>query len=365
MSRTATRLTDPLANYMAVNLDTAYELVEDCFKAKRVPNLISSPGVGKSSLIHQIAIAWEYLVVDVRLSTIDPTELNGFPHIWEVDGRKVASYIPMDMFPIKGKVLPTNPATGKPYKGWILFLDEFNAGTLLVQAAAYKIVLDRMVGMYELDDRCVMATAGNLMSDKAIVNRLSTATQSRVIHLAIKVCNKTWHKWANTHDIDHRVKSFINYKPELLHHFDPNHDDLTFPCPRTWEFVSDIMKPYDPIPISKLPLLAGTVGKGAAREYHAFTEVFKELPTIATIVQDPSGVYFKDEPSIHYALAGLIGHNLKESNAEPCIKFLSRLGADHQVTALRQAIGRDYGLMQTKAIAEWLKFNTEEFIRRR
>lgn len=366
MADAAPQKFNPLANYMPVNLYDAYDLVVDCLNAKRVPNLISSPGVGKSSLIHQIADAWEYLVVDARLSTMDPTELNGFPYIWETeDGRKVASYIPMDIFPIVGKEMPINPKTGNPYKGWILFLDEFNAGSLLVQAAAYKVVLDRMIGMYKLDDRCVMATAGNLMTDKAIVNRLSTATQSRVIHLPIQVCNDTWHFWADSHGIDYRVTSFLKRFPNRLHDFNPNHTDLTFACPRTWEFMSDIMKPYDPIPMAKLPLMAGTVGQGAAREYHAYTRVFKKLPSIEEIIRNPETVRFENDPSIEYALTGLVGHNMKESNIGPLLKFLSRLGADHQVVAIRQAIARNYDLLSTTEVTEWLKYNTEELVRRR
>ena len=261
--------------------------------------------------------------------------------------------------------MPINPATGNPYKGWILFLDEFNAATLLVQAAAYKIVLDRMVGMFKLDPRCVMATAGNLMSDKAITNRLSTATQSRVSHLPIQVCNDTWHLWADSHGIDYRVKSFLKRFPDKLHDFNPNHTDLTFACPRTWEFMSDIFKSYDPIPMAKLPLMAGTVGQGAAREYHAYTRVFKKLPSITEIVRDPENVRFDSDPSIEYALTGLIGHHLKGSNLAPCLKFLSRLGADHQVVALRQAIARDYDLFHSTEVTEWMKYNTLELVRNR
>jgi len=357
---------DPLANYISVNLDEAEELVKDCFRARRVPNLLSSPGIGKSALIKSIAEKQELLVVDVRLSTIDPTELNGFPHIWTTsDGRKVASYIPMEMFPVIGTQLPINPTTQKPYKGWILFLDEFNAGTLAVQAAAYKLVLDQMVGLYLLDKRCVLAMAGNLMTDRAYANRLSTATQSRVIHLAIRVCNDTWHYWADTHDIDLRVKSFLKLKPNLLHKFDPNHTDLTFPCPRTWEFISDLIKPYNPIPMSKLPLLAGAIGTGAAREFYAFSEVFRDIPTFSQILGNPEGIDIRNEPSVHHAFTGVIGHNLRADNAEPCLKFLNRLGADFQVVALRQAIGRDISLLKVPAIDKWVTSNTKEFIRRR
>jgi hypothetical protein len=363
---TATNIPDPLANYMSVNLNTAYDLVIDCFNARRVVELISSPGIGKSSLIKQVAKSMEFLVVDVRLSTIDPTELNGFPHVHEVNGRKVASFIPMDIFPVVGSELPINPDTDKPYKGWVLFLDEWNAAPNMVQAAAYKLILDRMVGMFELDDRCVMATAGNLSSDRALVSRLSTAMQSRVAHLAIRVCHDSFHAWADKNGIDHRVKSFLKFKPALLHRFVPDHDDLTFPCPRTWEFMSDILKPYDPIPMSKLPLMAGIVGKGAARDYHAHTEVVGRLPTMSDIIRDPRNVHFDREPGIEWGLAGMVGANIKHNNAKECIDFLSRLGADHQVAALRSAIARDFSLYSDNtAVSAWLEKYTEQFIQRR
>ncbi len=62
----------------------------------------------------------------------------------------------------------------------------------------------------------------------------------------------------------------------------------------------------------------------------------------------------------------MVGANLKDSNAKECLQFLARLGADHQVTALRQAISRDFSLYtDCPAIGEWLKTNTEALIQRR
>jgi len=40
-----------------------------------VPNLLGSPGCGKSALIHQIAEEFNLKVIDLRLSQCDPTDL--------------------------------------------------------------------------------------------------------------------------------------------------------------------------------------------------------------------------------------------------------------------------------------------------
>ena len=47
-----------------------------CFKARLVPFLQSSPGMGKSSLVKEIAKEWNLELVDLRLSTMEPTDLN-------------------------------------------------------------------------------------------------------------------------------------------------------------------------------------------------------------------------------------------------------------------------------------------------
>jgi hypothetical protein len=361
---------DPLKNFMPVSLMEAEPLIKDIFKARWVPNLVSSPGVGKSSIIRQIAENWNLCLIDIRLTSMVPEDLNGFPHTYEVemaDGTKttMATYVPMDMWPIKGTKLPINPKTGESYRGWIVFLDELPAAIPAVQVAAYKLLLDRMIGLHRLDNRALVASAGNLMTDKAFANRQSTATQSRICTLPIKVCTESWHWWATQNNLDHRVQSFIKFQPQKLHDFDPDHKDLTFPCPRTWEMVSDIIKPMKDISPAKKPLLAGCIGVGAAREFFAYTQVFQQLPDFEQIIRDPDSVHLSSEPSVQYAVAGMIGTKMNESNADPCITFLGRLGADFQVTALRQAIAHTPALFNHKSVKEWRKFNTKALITRK
>lgn len=357
---------DPLKNYISVNLYEAEELIVDIFRAGWVPNLISSPGLGKSSVIKQIADKQDLCLIDIRMSQMDPADMNGFPFILNQKDKDVqirAGYVPMNIFPIVGDIPPINPKTGKPYKGWVIFLDEFNAGALSVQAAAYKLILDKMVGMHKLHENVVIALAGNLMTDKAITNRLSTATQSRLIHLPIRVCNQTWHWWADSASLDFRVTAFVKFMPEELHNFNPNHTDLTFSCPRTWEMMSDLVAPWKKVSMKKLPLFAGTVGVGAARSFMAFCEIYKQIPTIEEILANPQGAPIGNEPSMHHALAGLIGFHMAPTNAKESLIFLDRLGADFQVVALRKAIARDISILQCPEITTWKRENAKELIR--
>jgi hypothetical protein len=331
-------------------MNQAKELVKDVLRTKLVPFLQSSPGIGKSSLAREIANENDLEIIDLRLSQMDPADLNGFPFM---KGDK-AGYVPMNVFPIEGDSIP------KGKNGWLLLLDEFNSAPMSVQAAAYKVVLDRQVGMHKLHDMCFVMAAGNLMTDKAIVNRVSTAMQSRLVHFTIEVDHKSWIKWADRHDIDYRVKSFINFKPEALHKFDPNHNEETFPCPRTHEFVSRLISPYKELPAEKLPLLAGAVGEGMAREMFAFFKIYGEIPTIGDILAKPESITIAEEPSIQYALSGLVGYHLSINNVDKLMKFLSRLNIDYQVITLRSAIARDPNIKKSEAVKDWIRVNASE-----
>jgi len=364
---------------------TAEELVMDTLRPKLVPSLISSPGIGKSALAASIAKKHNLKLVDIRLSQMDPADLNGFPFLLNkgVRGEDIpkeeapvrAGYVPMNIFPIREDPLPTkyefslDVATGKTskkavgqYAGWLVLLDEFNSAPLAVQAAAYKVVLDRMVGMHEMHPRCAVITAGNLSTDKAIVNRVGTAMQSRLVWLEIEVCAKAWGVWADENDIDHRVKSFIKFKPDLLHRFNPNHDEHTFPCPRTWEFMSKIVSSWEDIVVGKLPLLAGTVGESAAREFFAYTKIYRKIPTIKEIIQNPNAVQLTDDPGLQYALSGMIAHHMTVINADALMPFIRRLSIDFQVIVLRAAIAKDVNVMNTPEVKKWVKVYSKELM---
>lgn len=107
-------------------------MISNFIKAKLVPMIEGSPGMGKSAIVHQIAEQYGLKLIDLRLSQCDPTELMGFPSIGSnVDRTKArAGYVPMDTFPLEDDSIPAG------HNGWLLFLDEFNSAPPAVQAAA-------------------------------------------------------------------------------------------------------------------------------------------------------------------------------------------------------------------------------------
>jgi hypothetical protein len=351
---------NPFDGLEPVNLHQARKIAEDAFDIDWVPNFISSPGLGKSAVAKQIAADRNLFLIDRRVGSMVPEDINGLPDFVTMNGIRRATYSPMSFWPLATDDIPEG------YSGWLLLMDEYNSGNRAMQAATYTVILDHRVGDLALHPKCKVMTAGNLMTDNAIVEELGTASQSRMTHVPVKVCNETWHFWADAHNIDVRVKAFIKFKPTALHAFDPNHTDLTFPCPRTWETTSKFVSLWGAGPMDKVnrPAISGTIGNGMAREFYNFTKVWKELPTIGDIIANPTGYNVPSAPDLRHAITSLIGESISVHNADDLMKYILRLPPDHQVTCLRQAIGRDIALLRHQAIATWTKTNRTRLIQK-
>lgn len=255
----------------------------------------------------------------------------------------------MENFPLEGDHVPAG------YNGWLLFLDELNSASQAVQAASYKLILDRMVGGHKLHPKVAIIAAGNLESDNAIVQPMSTALQSRLVHLELVADAQEWIKWASGTGIDYRITSFIEFKPNQLYTFQADHTDKTYASPRTWEFADRIIKITSDITSKdNLALLAGTLSEGVAREFLAFCQIHKSLPKIHDIISNPDKIKMPDEPSILYALTGAIGSNAEAKNIGALLKFINRMPAEFQVVTLREAIRRNKTLMAEQAIQDWI-----------
>lgn len=333
-----------------INTVTAKQFALDAIRKKHVMYLAGSPGIGKSAIYHEIANEYGLKLIDLRLSQCDPTDLAGFPHV--VNGK--ATYLPMDTFPLEGEDIPAG------YNGWLLFLDEVSSASPAVQSAAYKLVLDRKVGQHKLHKNVAIAAAGNLESDNAIVESMSTALQSRFIHYELTVDPKAWIDWAHEQHFDHRITSYIEFKPGDLYTFSPEHTDRTYACPRTWAFANDYVQDWDTIDLNHVPQLSGVISEGVARSFIGFAQIFHKLPTITHIATNPTTIEVPQELSILHAITGMIGEYLDEKLAESLMKYVVRLPKEFQVFTLRSVIRRNKTMLTHPTIRQWIATNANE-----
>lgn len=335
-----------------MNIIDVKKAVIEILQAGLVPHITGSPGVGKSDIIRAIAKEFKLKVIDIRLSQCDPCDMLGFP---SHNGARMG-YMPPEHFPLQGM---DKPAEG--YNGWILFLDEFNSAPLSVQAAAYRLVLDREVGQHSLHKKCVIVCAGNKETDGAIVNRLGTAMQSRLIHLEMEVDVRAWIDWATTAHLDHRVISYIESHPEHLHQFDPNHNDKTFSCPRTWHYASKLVTNKEPTPLLQ-QILIGTLSAGIGHEFYAYLHYCAKLPSLAELLKQPDSLDIPEEPAMLYAISHMISAYLTEDTAPILMRYIARMPLDFSIVTLRAALKRNDALLKVPEIRDWThKFAQECF----
>lgn len=300
-----------------------------CFRVGLIPMTESSPGMGKSSIYREVARENRLYPIDIRLGQCTPEDLNGFPMR---NGDK-ASFVPFDMFPLEGDPIPEG------YDGWMIFFDEITSATKPVQAAAYKILLDRMVGSKRLHPNVVMGAAGNKSTDRAVVNAMSTALRSRVISYELTISLKEFRPVAYKLGFDSRVLGYLNMLPSKLMDFRPEHQIGTFPCPRTWEFLSRLVKGEE-ISEEIAPRIAGAIGAGEATEFITFAKEFDRLPKIHEIVSSPKTLDIPREASTKYATMAMVVEHITEQNLDDILDYVKRFDIEMQIVFCRSAVAK-------------------------
>lgn len=254
-------------------------------------------GVGKSDAIRLLAKELELEtrkkvnVTDVRLLLFNPIDLRGIP---TVNKEKTLSVW------LKPKIFQMDESD-KVIN--ILFLDELSAAPQSVQAAAYQITLDRVIGEHKLPDNCIVIAAGNRVGiDKSVAYKMPKALANRLCHIEVVTDIDSWKEWAISKGINEKVIGFLSFRADYLNEFDSGNDDLAFPTPRSWEMVSNILNNVDSEPSNILPLIAGCVGTGIALEFENWCRIYHKLPKIEDIFAGKTSVDIPTQPDQLYAL---------------------------------------------------------------
>lgn len=249
------------------------------------------PGVGKSQIVAQVAENHGVAIVDIRLSQMEPSDLRGIPFKHE---HKVEWAIPA--------MLPDATVHGE---SGILFIDEITSAPPSVSAAAYQLILDRRLGEYRVPEHWAIVAAGNRQGDRGVTYSMPAPLANRFSHYEVDVNLDDWAAWAYHHDIDERVIGFLRFRPDLLFDFNPEHNPVAFPSPRSWEFAHRALHKFGDQPELLPGGLEACVGKAAGVELFAFVQSLENLPDIDAIARGESQES-PDEIDLQYAVASAL-----------------------------------------------------------
>jgi len=312
---------------------------------KQLPVFVwGAPGIGKSSIVKQIAEAKDLVFLDLRLSLLDPTDLKGIPFFNAETKEGVWA---------KPSFLPGDPDS----KG-ILFLDEINTAPPAVQASAYQLILDRKVGEYELPKGWSIVAAGNRENDRGVVYKMPPPLANRFVHFEMEVDFDDWKAWAYGASIDASIIAYLAYDKGMLFTFDPTSNEKAFATPRSWEYVDRIVKSGIESDLI-LDSISGAVGREAAVGYSSFKKVMRQLPDLDAIVGGSLTELNEEDPKVLMALAiGLVNaarENPTDEAISNILRFSLQLPGEFAIMLIKDMQQNGLDVEGSEAWSEWVK----------
>lgn len=228
-----------------MNFREALKTVELIIEAKDVPLLIGESGIGKTSLIKELANTKNCELVTIDANLLKEGEIGGLPTVEKreflVKGiskrRKVTEYathsklIEVDSYIEQGKQV-------------VLFIDELNRCEHTVQQELMNLILNREINGYNLSEDVYVIAAMNPSnkyddyeeSEYQVID-MDPAQEDRFVWIQMESELKEWVRWAMTKgQIHEHIIEFISTFPEFLH--TPNSKEHIKATPRSWERVS-------------------------------------------------------------------------------------------------------------------------------
>lgn len=343
-------------------IETLTDLYEAAYTTDSLPlipsvNLVGPMGVGKSTAVRTIAdrlsrkIGKPVYVTDIRLLNFSPIDLRGIP---TADAQKEFSvWLKPRIFDFPGDGLN------------ILFLDEISAAPQSLQAAAYQIALDKRIGEHKLPDNCIVICAGNRTTDKSVAFRMPKALANRLMHFEIQADFDSWYEWALSADMDARVMGYLAFNHSKLNQ-EPDLEELAFPTPRSWEFVSRLLTTTGKNPEDLHTLLCGCIGVSNAGEFEAWCRICGQLPAVEDILSGkaltpPRGT------DVAYALVSSLLACLRQRRErisprelENVCAYISRMPSDFACMFFRNLLkleGMNMMLAKIQTFSAWMKKN--------
>jgi hypothetical protein len=321
-----------------MNYQNAKKVVLAVLKAGRVPMLLSAPGVGKTSVIGDVHIAFakwlglvpvldnlapksdQFSLVVMRIGLFQSIDFGGVPvPVEKGDGKYIQIRAMLENLPTCG--------------AGFLYLNEYPQGDRATQAAARQLMLENRLGDYHLPPGWRVVVDGNRQQDRAgSTAPLSIVTSSTVL-IQIDPDPREWCAWAESAGIRTEVTSWIAWQggaPEnFLLNFDPRKSE-PFTCPRSLHILSDVLDELDELDVPEavaVETYKGIVGEAAAEAANVFFKLYRvTLPCIDEAIKNPLTAELPVGAGVGYVVSAAM---VKRTKIDPsifanCYRYIER-----------------------------------------
>jgi len=252
------------------------EQYADPLLRRRASMLWGTRGVGKSSIVRQVAAHFNVPLVDLRLTTIEPVDIRGAIYADDTLGKTV--WFPPEFLPSREE------------PNGILFLDELTAADQRLQISAYSLILDRRAGHYQLPDGWQVIAAGNASFHGAVSHDMGTALADRMFHFNIQTAIDAFLDHAISMGFAPQVMAYLKVRPDKLDDTQAQlaNDHLVGASPRGWEDISNILKSGLSEQAKRL-FVQGRIGASNAAEFFGVLREIEESVDVMRLLASKPG----------------------------------------------------------------------------
>lgn len=197
------------------------------------PLLHGDPGVGKSTILKDVARRMGARLIDLRLMQLEGPDIRGLTMIDVMTGE--TRHIRPEFIPAYTEELGADPI--------IIFLDEIMGAHDSIRKSAFEMILDHRVGPHKFGENVYLVAAGNSAEDGTNVYELDAATADRFCHAFIEPTIEGFLEYGTEKQYHHAILAFIKNHPGHMMPSEADHRNGTIarPSPRSLERASEIL----------------------------------------------------------------------------------------------------------------------------
>lgn len=305
---------------------------------KRTVCIEGPPGGGKTTIAKDVTESLGLRYIERHMPTMLVEDF-GIPYL----GADTLTYKIPDWFPAVGSQHDDGV-------GGVLCFDDRNQASADLQKVLANICQARNLHGVPMADGWSVVSTGNRQSDRAGANRVLGHLRNRETVLELETHLDDSSAWMLANGVKAEVISFLRFRPNMLHNYDPQRDSN--PTPRSW--VEGVSAVLGIVPAeAEFECFKGAVGEGAAAEFVGFLRIFRKLPNPDSILLNPDTADVPTDPATLYALSGALATRATDSNFSRVCTYCERMPAEFSVLTVTMASRRDPALTTTAAFTQW------------
>ena len=311
--------------------------------------LVGPSGIAKSALVEQLAKKRGAVLLTFIASIMEPTDITGLPFKVLVDGKEIAKHL---LFEFMFQMCEAKQET-------IVDIEEAGQAAFASQAALMHPIQAREVNGHKISEFVNFIILTNSREDQAGVQGIISTLSLRCTVLRLEASAPDFIEWGKKEGgIYPYVLAYLDAHPSKIHVPNPNRDMINFPCPRTWEFVSN--KLYMELEKrDQFPAIAGDIGDAEAMEFLSWMRISERMIHWRDVVRDPMNAPLPEarDSSILYALCITLSRVADKDTWPSIYKYSSRISKEYQTWLMNEVVLQKPELMETKEFTTWITEN--------